>query len=55
MLQNPFPPGCGREEWSPEYVISAKGVADMLEGQRYVADQQFGSVTILAKVYVVGE
>ena len=46
--------GLREGEWAPEYVISTKGAADMLEGQRYVVDQEFGPVTILVRADVVG-
>lgn len=42
-------------EWAPEYVFSTKGAAEVIEGQRYVVDQEFGPLTILARADVVGE
>ena len=42
-------------EWAPEYVISTKGAADVLEWQRYILDQQFESVTMLARADAVRE
>ena len=42
-------------EWAPECVISTKGAAGVIWRQRYVDEQQFGPVTILARADVVRE